>query len=162
MQRRTGLMLITAILAACASTPPLNIQDIDASITPPTAVTDIDSARGKKIMWGGIIIDSRNLEKRTRLEILAYPLDDRQRPRLDREPFGRFIAEYDGYLETVDYAAGRSLSLTGTLHGITEGSIDNAVYTYPTITVDQVHLWPTPQHDKEPHFQIGIGVYMHN
>lgn len=162
MQRHCGLMLIAALLTACAAMPPLSLQDVDTAITPPTAVTGIDSVRGKKIIWGGLIVDSKNLEKRTRLEILAYPLDDRQRPRLDREPFGRFIAEYDGYLETVDYAAGRSLSLTGTLSDIVEGKIDNAAYTYPTITVDRVYLWPKPQQDTEPHFQIGIGVYMHN
>jgi len=155
------ILITAALLNACAGAPPLDMKDVDTAITPSEAVARLDKLRGRRVLWGGVIVSSKNLEKGTLLELLAYPLNDRQRPRLDREPLGRFIVEHSGYLETVDYAPGRELCLTGTVSGTKEVKIDDTISTYPAITSEQLHLWPKGG-DGEPKFHFGVGVMFHN
>lgn len=151
-----------ALFNACASAPPLDLKNVNTALTPNAAVAKIDIVRGTRVLWGGVIINSKNLENATQLEILAYPLNDRQRPRLDRDPLGRFIIEHGGYLETADYAPGRELILTGTITGAKEGKIDAATYIYPAIAPEQIHLWPKGGGNSEPQFRFGVGVMFQN
>lgn len=150
------------LLSGCATTPRFNLEDVDTALTPGNAVAQIETARGKKVVWGGIIVSSRNLQNSTQLEILAYPLDSNHRPLTEREPLGRFFADHNGYLETVDYAPGRELTLTGTLGSVKEGKIDESVYHYPAISTEQIHLWTKKRSDTEPRIRFGFGVMLHN
>ncbi len=155
------IIVAGALLVACASTPPFDVKNVNTTIRPNEAIAKLDSVRGNKVLWGGVIINSKNLEQGTQLEILAYPLNDNTRPRLDREPLGRFIIEHGSYLETIDYAPGRELSVVGTVTGTKEAKID-ATYVYPAVTTDQIHLWPKGSTNVEPQFHFGVGVTLHN
>ena len=150
-----------AFLGACASAPPFDLKNVNTALTPNEAVAQIDSVRGSRVLWGGVIVSSKNLEQGTQLEMLAYPLNDHHRPRLDRAALGRFIVEHSGYLETVDYAPGRELSLIGAIAGTKEARIDAASTLYPAVTSEQIHLWPKGG-DAEPQFHFGVGVMFHN
>mgnify|MGYP001582135438 CR=1 FL=1 len=154
-------VVAAVVLSACATTPPFDLKNVNTATTPSEAVAKLDALRGSRVLWGGVIVNSKNLEKGTQLEILAYPLSERHRPRLDREPLGRFIIEHGGYLETVDYAPGRELSLTGTITGTKEGKIDAASYIYPAVASEQIHLW-SKGGNGEPQFHFGVGVMFHN
>lgn len=153
---------ISALLFGCATTPPFSLQNVDTTLTPGSSAAQIETLRGKKVLWGGIIVNSRNLQSTTQFEVLAYPLDHNQRPLTDREPLGRFIADHNGYLETVDYAAGRELTVTGTLTAVKEGKIDESAYHYPAINTEQMRLWPKTRGDTEPRIHFGIGVMFRN
>lgn len=156
------IVIAVMMLTACASAPPFDLKNVNTAITPSEAVARIDGLRGSRVLWGGVIVNSKNLEKGTQLEMLAYPLNNQHRPRLDREPLGRFIIEHGSYLETIDYAPGRELSLIGTLTGTKEGKIDAATTIYPAVTADQIHLWPKGGRNDEPQFHFGVGVMLHN
>jgi outer membrane lipoprotein len=159
---RIVVILIVTLLVACATTRKFDRQNVDTSIAPRTAATEIGTLRGKKVLWGGMIVNSKNLEQGTMLEVLAYPLNDDRRPQVDREPLGRFIVEHASYLETVDYAPGRELTVIGTLTGTKEGKIDETLYTYPAVATEQLHLWAKTRVDTEPRVRFGIGVMIHN
>jgi outer membrane lipoprotein len=160
---RTSLIGLVAalLLSACASGPRISTEGINSTATPRLAAAEIESLRGGKVLWGGVIVNSTNLEEWTRLEVLAYPLDSSQRPRTSLEPTGRFLAIEQGYLETVDYRQGRLVTVKGNLRETQEGEIGDADYTYPIVETDQLYLWPEEQAvDSSPgvHFGIGIGV----
>lgn len=150
------------VLSACASAPPFEMKNVNTAITPNDAVAKIDILRGSRVLWGGVIINSKNLEKGTQLEMLAYPLSNQHRPQLDREPLGRFIIEHGSYLETISYAPGRELSLIGTVTGTKEAKIDAASTIYPAVASEQIHLWPKGGNNSEPQFHFGVGVMLHN
>jgi outer membrane lipoprotein len=154
-------LAVAALLGACATAPKFDMTGVNA-VTTPSDAARIDSTRGTKVLWGGVIVNSRNLESSTQLEVLAYPLDNRQRPQTDREPLGRFIVEHPAYLETVDYAAGRLITLIGTITGTRQGRIDEAAYTYPAIASEQMHLWSKSGEDSGPRLHFGVGVMFHN
>ncbi len=154
-------VVAVALLSACASTPSFDLKNVNTELMPNEIVAHLDSVQGARVLWGGVIIGSKNLENSTQLEILAYPLNQQQRPRFNREPLGRFIVEHSGYLETVDYAPGRVLSLTGTVTGSKEVKIDTATYIYPAIKSEQLYLWPKGGAE-EPQIHFGLGVMLHN
>lgn len=157
--RPIGGIALALLLSACASGPQISTEGVNETITPRQAATEIESLRGEEALWGGMIVNSTNLEDSTRLEVLAYPLDGSQRPKTYAEPNGRFLAIEQGYLETVDYGAGRLVTVKGTLVGTREGEIGQAEYTYPIVEVDRLYLWPEQQPvDRGPGINFGIGI----
>lgn len=162
MFTRPMILVAAALLSACAAAPKFDLKDVNTTATPSEASAQVETLRGGKILWGGTIVNSRNLEKGTQLEVLAYPLDNRRRPLTNREPLGRFIVDHATYLETVDYAPGRLITLTGTLSGTKQGKIDETTYTYPAIAAEQLHLWSKSGEDSGPRLHFGVGVMFRN
>jgi outer membrane lipoprotein len=159
--RYAVVLLMALVLGACASVPKFDTAQVDKSITPSSAVAEISRVRGHRVFWGGTIVTSRNLKNSTELEVLGYPLDDAGRPQLDKTPLGRFLAVRSGYLEPVDYAPGRLVTIVGKLDEVREGKVGDAPYRYPIITAEQLALWPlstSRSSDPQLHFGIGVGI----
>jgi outer membrane lipoprotein len=158
------LRLITAAvlllgLGACASGPRYDIGRADTGVTAAQVAAAPIAHSGARVVWGGVIITTRNQADHTEIEILSYPLDDDQRPDTSRSEQGRFLARYDRYLEGVDYAPGRHVTVSGTMERTLEGMVGAAPYTFPLILADDVYLWP--RDGKAPgstRFHFGIGV----
>lgn len=158
---RIMLSLLTLLLlSACSGTPVLETDGVNLKLTPAKAKSDI--YRGSRVAWGGVIINSTNLKSRTRIEVLAYPLDSDHRPQTHRAALGRFFAYEDGYLETVDYAPGRRLSMVGTVESTERARLGEHHYNYPSLKVEQLHLWPLRGEEGKTRLHFGIGVILHN
>jgi outer membrane lipoprotein len=152
--------ILLLLLTACASGPGFPTQDVNLQLRAEQAAAP-DNV-GQRVLWGGLIIATHNLQDRSELEVLAYPLDNRQRPDTTEKPLGRFLAEKTGYLEPVDYAGGRLVTLTGTVGAAKAGKIQDSEYTYPVVNVTAIHLWPAgTAQDTEPQVRFGIGVIFH-
>ncbi len=164
MRKLAALTVCLLALAGCATTPRFDTAGVDKSLTPRSAVAIAPSSIGQRIQWGGVIVKTRNLRQQTQLEVLAYPLDSDGEPDQAAAPQGRFLLSQQGYLEPVDYAAGRLLTTVGTIARVEHGQVGEADYKYPVVEAAQVHLWPKqtpyPQRgDSNVHF--GIGVILH-
>lgn len=160
--RNLRLLFIPLLLAACATTPKFETSGLDLKITPQQVVESSGSARGSRVLWGGVIIATSNLRQATQFEILAYPLDGDQRPDTGKAPLGRFIARQEGYLESSLYSQGRRLTVSGELQESHTGRIGEADYTYPVLRIEQLQLWPRRGESSEPQFHFGVGVMLHN
>ena len=154
------LIVMVSVVAACATTPKLDLETVDESVRPAAVVNDIEKYKGVKILWGGVIINSVNLKQGTQFEILAQPLNSRYKPQVDQKTIGRFIAYHSGYLETVDYAPGRLLTVVGTITQLKQGHIGEAEYTYPVVQAEQIYLWSQNGGEESGTFHFGIGVGM--
>lgn len=153
------VLLLASLTGACAHQSKLDDTGINKSVTPASAASDIATARGQKVRWGGVIITSTNLKDNTQLEVLAYPLDDKGRPRRDESPLGRFFAVGHGYLETLDYAPGRMVTLTGQVQDVRENKVGEASYKYPVLAIDQARLWSADgRRGSNVMFGIGVGI----
>jgi outer membrane lipoprotein len=151
-------LLICLALAACSSTPSRQVMG-KRDITPAQAVKQFDRLKTEVLEWGGVIVESRNLEETTEIQIIAYPLQKSGRPDLDKAPISRFIAVSPGYLETADYSKGRSITLSGTLLGIRDGKVGDADYRFPLIKPNEMQLWPVETStETDPRVRFGIGV----
>jgi len=155
---RRGLVFVILVsLCACATNPKRAALRI---LTPGAVITQPDKYKSRMVEWGGILIKAHNRRETTELEILTYPLDSDGLPLHNKSPQGRFIAIRAGYLETVEFAPGRLVTVTGPISGLRYGQIEGAKYTYPSINAQQLQLWPREKTDNEPriHFGIGVGV----
>lgn len=151
------------VLSACASKP-FEVQGMLDERTPDQVVAaEAASAESDgTVMWGGVLVGSTNLEAETQFEVLGYPLDGQQRPLRGKKPQGRFLIVVDGYVETLDYADGREVSVTGTLEGVRSGKVGEATRRFPVVRADQYHLWPLKSGSESPRFSFGLGVGIGN
>jgi outer membrane lipoprotein len=157
----TGIAFIAAslLLTACAPPP---IYKPDASViaaVPAQVAATPERYPNAQVIWGGRVVGVRNFADHSEIEMLDYPLDSSQRPRLKEPAAGRFIALMPGYVESMDYPEGTLMTLRGTLEGIRTGKVGDADYVFPLVRVAQSHRW-TPQEMEQghPHFSFGVGV----
>jgi len=152
------LLCLVSLLSGCASTAAFDTTGVVKSLTPQSVIAEPADSRGKTALWGGTILDTRNLQNSTRIEVLAYPLDSDQRPLLGKKPLGRFFIHQQGYLEPATFSQGRLVSVIGSVGESQSGNVGDSAYTYPVITVQQLHLWPTDSGQVRTGFSIGIGI----
>jgi len=155
---KLAFLALAGLLSGCASAPDFDTTQVDQSLTPQSVVAELDINRGKTALWGGTILDTRNLKDSTRMEVLAYPLNSSYRPLLESKPLGRFIIQHDGYLEPTTYAQGRVISVLGKISGTQDGNVGDSSYTYAIIESKQIHLWSKHSDRNRTTFQFGIGV----
>jgi len=150
-------------LAGCAGGPRYDTRQVNTALTPAQVVAAPDAHVGAQVIWGGLIVTTRNQPGYTEMEILSYPLDSAQRPDIRLSAQGRFIARYSGYLEGVDYAPGRQITLKGQVVKILAGKVGEAPYNFPLIQADNVYLWPIESrtYSSQPQFHFGVGVIFH-
>lgn len=154
-----GLPLVAALLlAACAIGPRFETGGIDRGLTPVNSVARLPAAKGKQVLWGGVILNTTNLEQRTDVEVLAYPLDGDQQPQRDAGELGRFIFQTNGYLEPATYARDRMVTLVGRLVGSRPGKVGERDYVYPVVEAGQLYLWPRENDYNTGGVNFGIGV----
>ena len=159
MHKILAPLALALALSACATVKPAFETLPASSVPPPFEVAQgVSSYIDQPVVWGGMIIEVRNFERHSEFEILAFPLDDKQRPMLEQRDHGRFIAIVPGYVEAGDWPMGRYLSLIGRVTGERRGAVRQAEYVYPEIDVDRMHLWPRDFRRSGPRISVGIGV----
>lgn len=160
----TGALLAVALLlTSCAGLgKPCRTPAGDPDLTPSVAATSPDH-EGRQVTWGGTLVEVRNRETATELEVVAWPLDRCGRPQAGGQSLGRFIIVRPGYLEGADLTPGRAVTATGTIAGVREGRIGDTDYRFPLLAAPDPVTWPTETADEvgrrgwRPGVSIGIG-----
>ena len=159
---RLELLRISAViaiaLAGCAT--PVFKDATPAAATPADVAATPERYHGAGVVWGGKILDVRNLADTTELQVVAYPLDRAQRPDQNAPTLGRFIVSLQGYVEPLDFPAGRFVTLRGHIEGTRTITVDEHDLALPRVVDATVHLWPVnfPHESSRVHFSFGLGV----
>ena len=158
---RGALFGALAALAGCA-TPVFKDAPATAAI-PADVASQLENYHDADVVWGGKILDVRNLADTTEVQIVAYPLDRAQRPDQTAPTEGRFFVSLPGYVESIDYPPGRFLTLRARFRGTRVGLVDERDYVFPIVGDATVHLWPVnfPYENPRVQFGIGVGVGIH-
>jgi outer membrane lipoprotein len=152
------LSLFVSLVTSCASAPDFDTTQVDRTLTPQSVIAEPAISHGKIVLWGGTILDIRNLENMTQIEVLAYPLNSSHQPLQENKPLGRFIIQHKGYLEPTTFAQGKTITVLGSVSENQSGKVGESSYTYPVIIATQIHLW-SPEGDRSnTSFHFGIGV----
>ena len=155
--------ILTALFALSGCATPV-FKDAPATATTPAEMAaEPERYHGADVVWGGKIIDVRNLAETTEVEIVAYPLDGAQRPDQNAPTLGRFIVAIPGYVEPFDYPAGRFVTLRGHMAGTRATRVDEHDVVFPLVADATVHMWPVnfPYEQPRVHFSFGVGVGIH-
>lgn len=159
MLRRLLALSLPIAIAACAPAPIYKTAPSSAVATPQQVATSPGNFRNMEVVWGGQVISVHNFADHSEIEILAYPLDSSQRPRLKEPAIGRFIAIAPGFVEPMNYPAGSLVTLRGTLDGARGGEVGQADYTFALIHSNAMHRWtPDEMSQGHPNVSIGVGV----
>lgn len=155
---RFAPLALALLLAGCA-TPPA-FEQLPATSAPSPYVVAEAPARyiDQPVVWGGMIIEVKNFESYSEIEMLAFPLDDRQQPLIEQADQGRFIAIAPGYVEGEDFAPGRFVSLIGHVSGGREAMLRNEPYYWPEVALERLKVWPRDFRYNKRRFSVGVGV----
>jgi len=156
--RKFLTLIPLSLLMSCASTPDFDTTQVNQTLTPQSVIAEPDLSHGKIALWGGTILDTKNLEDSTQIEILAYPLSTSHKPLQENKPLGRFIIQYKGYLEAATYAQGRLITVLGGIGDNQSGKVGESTYIYPVINAQQLHLWSLHDDKNRTSFHLGIGI----
>ncbi len=134
-------------ITGCASTeettesPPATNQ-----ITFPKVKATPESFIGQTVMFGGQVLNARQLKEGTRIEVLQLPLDQSGLPAYElTQSQGRFIGMHREFLDPATLPHGTRITITGELTGSVVLPLDEMEYAYPLIDVKHLHVWPSPQ-----------------
>ena len=150
------LLVLTMLLTACSSHIPAEIKQ-PVKDAPDIQKTQLNSNLyiGRKVRWGGKIIQIENKQGSSWLSIVGFPLNSDGRPLKSAESTGRFIAIVNDFLEPQVYATDRQITFSGTFLKTEPRKIGEFTYNYPVIEVKDYYLWPvvtTPDANHPPYW----------
>jgi outer membrane lipoprotein len=154
------LLAALAVLSLTACASPVFKDAAPGAVSPAEVALQPGSHQGADVVWGGKILDVRNLADETEIQIAAYPLDRAQRPQQTAPTQGRFILVLPGFVEPLDFPPGRFVTVRGRIDGTRMRRIGDADREYPVLRRDALHLWPVnfPRERSRVSFGVGIGV----
>ena len=156
---RLAVPAVLLALSACAPAPIYKPTAANVVVAPTQVSQAPEQYSGRDVIWGGRIVQVNNLADHSEIEILAYPLDSSQRPKLSGSGDGRFIAMMPGYVEPIDYPQGAPITVAGRLSGNRAGKVGEADYVFPLVGATQSHIWSASEmQGGKVNFGVGVGV----
>jgi len=116
--------------------------------------------KDQMVLLAGVIVKTTyQPDGKTRIEAYQTQMNYEKRPvNLDISQ-GRFLAEYDGFLDSDIYAKGRQVTLAGRFQGVKVMTLGQMDYSYPFVKIHEIHLWekeePRIYTDPYPWYPIG-------
>lgn len=152
---------LAVALAACAPAPIYKPSTTAVAAIPAQVAQSPERYAGGSVIWGGRIVQVTNLADHSEIEVLAYPLDGSQRPKASDNGNGRFIVVMPGFVEPLNYPAGRLITVSGTISGSHAGTVGEANYVFPVVSSTQSHVWTAAELSagrSNVSFGVGVGV----
>ncbi len=104
-----------------------------------------DACRGKLVLLGGIVVAATQNGEGSWLEVVEHRLDSRELPDEVIASRGRFLAIAAGRLDPAKYKPGALVSMMGEVVGKKVRQLGGAEYTYPVISVREIHAIELPE-----------------
>jgi len=137
-----AIIIPCCIFIGCAPIISKEIRkNVSDELTFKEIIKDPEAYKEKTVLISGIILGSKNTKEGTLIEVLQKPTGTEGRPKDVDESDGRFLALYDGYLDTAIYNRGREAVFAGEIKGKRVLSLDEIKYAYPLILIKEIHLF---------------------
>jgi outer membrane lipoprotein len=150
---RLPLFVAILLLSGCAYVISREVRgEVTKDLELREVIKDPDAHRGKVVLWGGTIIESKNLKEGTRIIVLQKDLSTWGRPKETDKSQGRFIVLYPGYLDTAIYRKDREITVAGKIIARKAMPIDQIEYIYPVLSPREIHLWKELEKAEYPYY----------
>jgi outer membrane lipoprotein len=163
MASRKGLLICVAIIfvmSACSYPISKGLRKEAEKGPQFTSVLKApDMHTGSVVIWGGIIIETINHKAGTEVVVLETPLDYEGEPEDSEYSQGRFIARTSGYLDPEMYKRGRKVTVAGEIVSPEKRKIGEMTYTYPVVSIKEIHLWEVQKVYYPPYYYGWYGPY---
>jgi outer membrane lipoprotein len=148
MARKLNTLALTCLVLLIAECSPFSKvvrQQVDERLTFTEVQRDPDRFIGKKVLWGGVIMETTNTQAGTLIKVRQANLDLETRPKNLDTSHGRFLVRYNGFLDPAIYVNGREITLAGEITGKEDIPLGETHYTYPVVRAEELHLWEKRQ-----------------
>ena len=115
-------------------------KDIDETLTFNRLLETPEDFIGKRVMFGGAIVETRVFAEGTEIEVVQKNIDFTGYPEAGDESGGRFIFFKKGFLEPEIYSKGRGITGVGKLTGTRMGKVGERPYEFLVIELDEIKL----------------------
>lgn len=154
------LLFSSLIFSSCG--PKVVPEDLERKIEKEISFNEVkknpESYKGKRILVGGEIIEIRNLQDKTEIQILQKPLGRDRAPLNVDESDGRFVLIHPSFLDPSVFRSGRRLTAVGLVEGTRSEQVGGAQMVEPVLQSEHIHLWPPGEGGRsEPSIGIGFG-----
>jgi len=158
---RAVTALIALAAAGCAPAfSPEAMDRVDRTVSFRQLQAAPDAYRGKWLLAGGIILETKNTQQGTAIEVLERPVDRRGRPIETDESAGRFLVTANRFLDPAVFHPGKRISLIGEVAGQEVRPLGEMQYRYPVLVPKEMNLWE-PHAEPQVSFGFGVGVSHH-
>ncbi|KAF0221788.1 MAG: outer membrane [Geobacteraceae bacterium] len=107
-----------------------------------------DAYIGKYAMLGGMIAGAKNTKEGGQLEVVQLDLESDGIPEDTFRSGGRFLATTPNFLDIMIYKPGRLVTIVGEVKGKKTLPLDEIDYTYPVISIREIHALKTYDTDQ--------------
>ncbi|MEN6620417.1 MAG: Slp family lipoprotein [Smithella sp.] len=144
--------LILLLIISCTPFSREVIKESKKDVNLSDVVKNPEKYKGELIIWGGVIVETISKPDETLIIVRQTELDFEKRPENLDKSAGRFMIQYQGFLDPVIYSKGREVTVAGTIAGTEERAIGEHRYIYPIVKAREIHLWEkiTPQYYYDP------------
>lgn len=141
MKRIFAVALTALVCSSCGSIVSRAVlKDVDRAVTVADVQSSPERLVNSRVIWGGTIIKTTNLEETTVIEVLETPLTRSDRPAMEGSG-GRFLIKAPGYLDPVVFGTDKMLTIVGTVKGVEKRMIGDMEYPYPVLTPVDIHIF---------------------
>ena len=149
MWKQSILTLLLITLSGCTHV----ISDKSRSLVDPTVTYAMlkekpDEFAGKYVLLGGVIAGVRNTGAGSQLEVMQVALDESGMPENAFRSEGRFLAVSESFLDSMIFKPDRLVTLVGEVKGKKVMTLDEVDYTYPVVTIKEIHVWKSYDYEK--------------
>jgi outer membrane lipoprotein len=165
MKIRRIMLLITllfmfSVFYSCASRKVIS-EEIKAEaerVSFKTLVQQTDRYKGKTVILGGYIIETKNISGVANMTVLQTPLGRDEMPVSHGRSEGGFLLSYNGHLEPEVYQKGRRTTVAGKVVGRVDEGTGNCPSPCVKLEYRQIYLWPVweePSYFSDPGQEAG-------
>ena len=115
-------------------------KDLDTNLTFEQIFENTEGFIGKRVLLGGVIVETRVLNDGTEVEVVQKKIDSSGYPEAGDQSGGRFIFFKKSFLEPEIYAKGRDITGVGKIKGTTMGKVGERPYKFPVIEAEELVL----------------------
>jgi outer membrane lipoprotein len=154
----TLMIFLSPLWAGCVRAISKDLRaQVDENVSVGHALKNPDPSIQKTVMWGGVIVDAKNLKEGTLFEIVQKPISFEGRPRDVDQSEGRFLALYEGYLDVAIFSSGREVTVAGPLTRLKKKRLGEIEYTYPMVVAKEIYLWSKRTEEKHYYYPYWYG-----
>ena len=136
-------LLAAAVLSGCVSAFPEDaLRGVNRELTLSALRADPTAPVDQRAILGGEILVTQPRVDETEIEVLGRRLRSDDSPERSDRSEGRFLVRARGFLDPAVYAAGRRITVVGTVLAAEERPIGSLPYRYPVIASEGIRLWP--------------------
>ncbi len=151
MKKQGMLALMALLMALSGCTHVISDQSrmlVDPTVTYAMLKNNPDSLVGKHVLLGGVIAGVKNTSEGSQLEVMQVSLDATGMPEDTFHTEGRFLAITDSFLDSMIFKQGRLVTLVGEVKGKKIMPLDAVDYTYPLVSIKEIHVWKNYEYEK--------------